>query len=204
MRAFVSYIVVFETNSSRPLPEALLPYPPPFGQSGNRAGPVRPDRPASSPGLDQKPTQPRLLRSLVKSLRTRLLDSVSDSLLSPTFNFSRMLFNRTPRKALDIDSSRRTPCLTKSHSFDLLRGQRVTKPARNSAGLTCYSCRRTITSGGLHATGVAKTDYWSGPHVKVVHYGTIASGDQLARQSKDLFRDCWFQLLHGLLLNGLV
>jgi hypothetical protein len=30
MRVFVFYIVVFEINSSVPLPKALLPYPPPF------------------------------------------------------------------------------------------------------------------------------------------------------------------------------
>jgi hypothetical protein len=61
-------------------------------------------------------------------------------------------------------------------------------------------------SGGLHATGVAKTDYWSGPHVGVkivVHYGAIASDNQLVRQSEDPLHDCWLQLLYELLLNGL-
>jgi hypothetical protein len=36
MRVFVFYIVVFETNSSVPFPKALLPYPPPFDQSGKQ------------------------------------------------------------------------------------------------------------------------------------------------------------------------
>ena len=45
--------------------------------------------------------------SQVKSLRTCLLDSVSDSLLSTTFNFSRVPFNRTSKKkTLDVDSGR--------------------------------------------------------------------------------------------------
>jgi hypothetical protein len=79
MRVFVFYIVVFETNSSVPLPKALLPYPPPFDQSGNRAGPVRPDRPAGSPGLDQKPTRARLLRSLATALASSNTSAVGQS-----------------------------------------------------------------------------------------------------------------------------
>jgi hypothetical protein len=70
MRVFVFYIVVFETNSSRSPPKKLS-FPillPSINQVTGLALLVRPNRPVSSPGLDQKPTRPRLLRSLRSSI----------------------------------------------------------------------------------------------------------------------------------------
>jgi hypothetical protein len=68
-----------------------------------------------------------------------------------------------------------------SQSFSIpIQALPPTKLARNNAGLICYPSRRRITSKALHATGVAKTDHWSGPHVEVeivAHYGTIGSGN---------------------------